>query len=54
MSAMSPHRKEPSPALLDIEVWEAPYQLSNDDLYLQIGADRRDGGRPADDREDDR
>lgn len=54
MNAMSPQRNEPSPALLDMEVWEAPFQLSDDDLYLQIGADRRDGGRPVDDREDDR
>lgn len=54
MSAMSPLRNKGAPALLDAEAWEAPFQLSDDDLYLQVGADRRAGGPPADDREDDR
>lgn len=47
-------RKQPEPVVLDAEAWDAPFHLSDDDLYLQAGADRRPGGSPFDDREDDR
>lgn len=54
MSAMSRFHPDPSPVLLDPDLWEVPFRLTADDLYLQAGADRRARSRPADDREDDR
>ncbi|WP_332653280.1 hypothetical protein [Brevundimonas sp.] len=47
-------RDEAAPALLELETWDVPFRLSADDLYLEAGADRRAGGRPPDDQEDDR
>nr|MBB5292465.1 hypothetical protein [Brevundimonas basaltis] len=47
-------RKPPEPTVLDTEAWDAPFQLSVDDLYRQAGADRRAALHGADDREDDR
>lgn len=51
---MSRYRNEPAPILLDPDTWDAPFRLSADDLYLQAGADRREGRLPVEDREDDR
>ncbi len=51
---MSRFQAEPPPVLLDPETWEVPFRLTIDELYLQSGADRRAGSRPADDREDER
>ncbi|MDY6924340.1 MAG: hypothetical protein SWI22_10330 [Pseudomonadota bacterium] len=47
-----PH-KNPEWLLLDLDVWEAPFSLTDDDLYAQAGADRRGGVRPDEQREDD-
>jgi len=54
MSAMSRYRSEPAPVLPDPDTWEVPFRLTVDDLYLQAGADRREGRHPLEDREDDR
>lgn len=54
MSAMPRFRAEPRPVLLDADTWEVPSRLTAEDLYLQAGTDRRTGGRPVDDREDER
>ena len=51
---MSRLRNDPPPAVLDIETWEVPFQLSEDDVFLQVGADRRADCRPAEEREDGR
>ncbi|MBW8303556.1 MAG: hypothetical protein K0M78_06375 [Brevundimonas sp.] len=48
------HRADPASDLLDSEAWEAPFQLSDDDLCFEIGADRRAIGHAAQDREDER
>ena len=42
------------PALLDQEAWEVPFRLSEDGLYAEAGADRRMGGHPTEDRDDER
>ena len=49
-----PMREHGLPALLDLEVWEVPSWLSEDGLYAEAGADRRTGGHPAQDRDDER
>ena len=54
MSAMSRYRNDPDLVLLDLDVWDAPWRLSEDDLYAQAGADRLRSGRPVDEREDER
>ncbi|MFN3932899.1 MAG: hypothetical protein ACK4JY_14270 [Brevundimonas sp.] len=51
---MSRYRNDPELALLDLEAWDSPWRLSEDDLHAQAGADRPHGGRPVDEREDDR
>lgn len=54
MTAMTRLRDETATMLPDLETWDVPFRLSDEDLYLQAGADRRTGGHPADDPEDDR
>lgn len=54
MSAMIRHRTPTDPLLLDIEAWEAPFRLSDEDLYAEAGADLRFLGHAVDEREDDR
>lgn len=49
-----PMREHGLPALLDLEVWEVPSRLSEDGLYAEAGADRRTGGHPVQDRDDER
>ena len=51
---MTGYCDEVAPAPLDLDVWEVPFRLTDDDLYLETGADRRAGRHPVDDREDDR
>lgn len=51
---MARPRTDPDLALLDPEAWEAPFSLSDEDLYAHSGADRRSDGRALDDLEDDR
>jgi hypothetical protein len=51
---MSRYRNDPEPVLLDLDAWDSPAQLSEEDLYLQAGADHRSGGRLADEPEDER
>lgn len=51
---MSRYRNDPELVLLDLETWDSPDRLSEDDLYAQAGADRPCGGRPVDEREDER
>lgn len=54
MIAMSRFHAEPTPVLMDADTWEVPFRLSAEDLYLEAGADRREGRHPLEDREDDR
>lgn len=51
---MTRFRDDATPMLLDLETWDVPFRLSDEDLYLEAGTDHRAGGHPADDREDDR
>lgn len=54
MSVMSRYRNDPELTLLDLDAWDSPSRLSEEDLYVQAGADRRADGRPVDEREDER
>ena len=51
---MSRPRPDPELALLDLEAWDAPYRLSEEDLHAQAGADRPRCRCCPDEREDDR
>ncbi len=51
---MARYRNDPESVLLDLEAWDSPDRMSEDDLFTQTGADRPRGGRPVDEREDDR
>jgi len=53
MSAMA-RLPNPDNLLLDLDVWEAPIRLSDEDLFAHADADLRRDGRPADEREDER
>ena len=47
-------RTPTDPLLLDIDALEAPFRLSDEDLYVEAGADFRFHGHAVDEREDDR
>lgn len=51
---MTRTRRFPAPRLLDREVWEAPFRLSDEELYAHAGPDFRASPRPVDELEDDR
>ncbi|MBU1386020.1 MAG: hypothetical protein KKG14_01140 [Alphaproteobacteria bacterium] len=51
---MSGYRNDPELALLDLEAWDSPWRLSEDELYVQAGADHVRNARAVDEREDDR
>lgn len=45
---------DPDNLLLDLDVWDAPVRLSDQDLFAHADADLRRDRHPADEREDER
>jgi hypothetical protein len=54
MSLMTPFFNGPETGLLDLDAWEAPFRLSEEDVYHELGADQRHLGQAVEDREDGR
>jgi hypothetical protein len=53
MIVMARHSRNPDDLLLDLEVWEVPIRLSEQDLFAHADADLRREGHPADEGEDE-
>lgn len=53
-AAMHRHRYRAEPALLDLDAFDTPVRLSDEDLYAEAGGSRRVGGDPFDEQEEDR
>ena len=51
---MHRHHNRAEPALLDLDAFDAPFRLSDEDLYAEAGDSRRVGGNPFDEQEEDR